>query len=304
MRNWSILLSLLTENNDFQRQQANAGKEAAVKAGVKLQIVFAENDAINQSQQLLKAIQSNENRPDGIAFEGVSDTGFPQVANAAVGTGIGWAVVNRDADYIQRLRTSAKAPVFAVSADQREAGRIQGSQLRAVMPSGGMALFIQGPSSSVVAQERTTGLAETKPENIQLRAMRGNWTEEGAYEAVTAWLRLSTSHNLPIGAVVAQNDSMAMGARKAFEDVTSGEEQSRWLSLPFFGCDGLSQTGQAWVRSGELTATIIHPTTAGLAVEMLARALETGAQPSALTLSAPTSFPEVERIGRSTTLAS
>ncbi len=299
MKTLNILLSLLTEDNDFQRQQAAAGREAARKAGVNLEIVFADNDAINQSQQLLMAIQSSGNRPDGIAFEGVSHTGFPQVARAAAAAGIGWAVVNRHTDYLDSFRRSCNSPMFAVSADHKEAGRLQGRQLATILPKGGMALFIQGPSSAMVSEERTVGMAETKPENIQFRSIRANWTEEGANAAVQAWLRLSTSHSLPIGAVVAQNDSMAMGARKAFEGVTSGAERDKWLKLPFLGLDGLPETGQAWVQKGLLTATVIQPTTAGTAVEMLAQALATGKQPPELTLSAPASYPALDRIAAS-----
>ena len=31
---------------------------------------------------------------------------------------------------------------------------------------------------------------------------------------------------------------MALGARKAFQEITNEAERSRWLSLPFTGCDG------------------------------------------------------------------
>jgi ABC-type sugar transport system substrate-binding protein len=97
------------------------------------------------------------------------------------------------------------------------------------MPNGGMTLFVQGPSSAFVAEHRTVGMAETKPENIQLHAIRANWTDESAKAAVIAWLDLSTSHKLPIKAIVAQNDSMAMSAGKAFEEATRGEGRSKWL---------------------------------------------------------------------------
>jgi hypothetical protein len=60
-------------------------------------------------------------------------------------------------------------------------------------------------------------------------------------------------------------------------------------NLPFLGCDGFaadrSSLGQATVASRQ----IAKPTTAGLAVEILARALARGMQPPELTLSAPTS---------------
>ncbi len=297
MQQLQILISLITTDNDFQREQAASAEEAARRLGINFDIIFAENDPINQSQQLLKAIQTSGKKPDGIAFEPVSGTGLPQVAKAAISAGVGWAVVNRHVDYIDTLR-NAKVPVFEVSADHVEVGRIHGRQLRAFLPNGGMVLYIEGPASASAAQDRTIGLAETKPQNIQLRTVKGNWTQESAYSAIASWLRLSTSHTLPIAAVCAQNDSMALGARHAFEKETSGAERDKWLSLPFIGCDGLAQTGQAWVRGKMLAATVVLPQTAGLAVEMLVNALRSGRQPAVTTLAAPTSFPAIESLAR------
>lgn len=295
MRTLNILVSLITTDNDFQREQAVAAEDAGRRLGVNLKIIFAENDPITQSQQLLKEIQNSGTKPDGIAFEPVSGTGLPQVAKAAISAGVGWAVVNRHVDYLSSIR-NASVPVFEVSADHMEVGRIQGHQLRALLPQGGLALYIEGPATATAATDRTLGLAETKPQNIQLRKMKGNWTQESAYAAVTAWLRLSTSHTLPVSAIVAHNDSMALGARHAFERETSGAEKDRWLKLPFIGCDGLSQTGQAWVRNQLLTATVVIPPSAGVAVEMLVNALRSGRQPAEKTLVAPTSFPALERL--------
>jgi DNA-binding LacI/PurR family transcriptional regulator len=48
------------------------------------------------------------------------------------------------------------------------------------------------------------------------RTIKGQWTEESAHQAVNAWLRLPTSHELSMAAVIAQNDSMAAYARRAF----------------------------------------------------------------------------------------
>ena len=69
MKKIRILLSLTTNDNDYQIEQAASAEETARKLGVDLQIVYADNDAINQSQQLLKIIQSGtEGRPDAIVF--------------------------------------------------------------------------------------------------------------------------------------------------------------------------------------------------------------------------------------------
>ena len=123
-----VLVSLTTNDNDYQREQAASAEDAAKRAGVEIQIIYAENDAINQSQQLLKAIQSPAGtRPDAVVFEPVG-TGLPQVARAAVAAGIGWVVLNREVDYLNELRRTAKAPVFGVTTDHTEVGRIQGRQ--------------------------------------------------------------------------------------------------------------------------------------------------------------------------------
>lgn len=295
MRRLKVLLSLTTNDNDFQREQAKAAEEAARQCGAELKIIHADNDAINQSQQLLKFIQSESERPDGVIFEPVG-TGLPQVARAAAKAGVGWVVLNREVDYLSELRAANPSPMFQLSTDHVEVGRIGGKQVAALLPNGGCVLYIQGPTSSSAAQQRTDGFMETKPASLQVRMMRGSWTEESAHKAVTSWLRLSTSHEVQIGAVVAQNDSMAIGARNAIKEQTSGAERERWLTVPFLGCDGLPDTGQAWVRSGSLTATIYVPANAGDAVAMFCRAVEKGTKPAERTLTVPRSYPAIEML--------
>jgi ribose transport system substrate-binding protein len=288
-----VLLSLTNSANDYQVEQACAAEETARRLNAQMEIVYAENDSINQSQQLLNAIQSGGRRPDAIAFEAVG-TALSQVARAAVSAGIGWAVLNGEADYILQLRTLSRAPVFRVGTDHVEVGRVQGRQLRALLPDGGMALYISGPSMSSAAAQRAAGLQETKQANLRLRSMKADWTHEGASAAILAWLRLSTSRTEPIVAIVAQNDAMAMGARQAFEEQSCGVERDRWLGLPFLGCDALANTGAAWVREGHLAASIKLPTTARCAVEMMVESLGTGVQPPESTILSPTSFPPIE----------
>ena len=155
MSKLKFLVSLTTNDNDYQAEQAASAEQASRKLGVDVAIVYADNDAINQSTQILKAIQdAPEDRPDGIIFEPVGGTALPQVARAAASAGIGWAVLNRDANYIAELRRSSKAPIFAVSADHVEIGRIQGKQCAALLPTGGSVLYIQGPSENSAAKER------------------------------------------------------------------------------------------------------------------------------------------------------
>jgi ribose transport system substrate-binding protein len=298
MRRLRFLLSLTTNDNDYQIEQARAAEQAAKKLSVDLQILYADNDAINQSTQILKSVQvAAEDRPDAIVFEPVGGTALPQVARAAVSAGIGWAVLNRDANYVPELRQSnTKTPVFSVSSDHVEIGRIQGRQCAALLPTGGTVLYIQGPSENSAAKERTLGMQEAKPANIHLVMLRAQWTEESAQRAVRSWLKLTTSQKANIDLIAAQDDSMALGARKAFQELTSEIERERWLGLPFLGCDGLPSTGQAWVRSGQLAATIFIPPNTGQAMEMLVNALQGGKRPPERALTDAVSVPPLESL--------
>lgn len=292
-----ILVSLTTNDNDYQIEQAQSAEQAAKRLGVDAQIIFADNDAINQSTQILKAIQAApEIRPDAIVFEPVGGTALPQVARAAAAAKIGWAVLNRDANYIAELRRSAAVPVFAVSSDHVEIGRIQGKQFAAFLPKGGSVLYIQGPSENSAAKERTVGMQETKPANIQLTLLRGQWTEDSAQRAVRSWLMLSTSQKMAVDLIGAQDDSMAMGARKAFQELTNEADREKWLALPFTGCDGLPKTGQTWVRNGMLAATVFVPPNAGQAIEMFVQAIQHGKQPPERALTMPASIPPLDEL--------
>jgi ribose transport system substrate-binding protein len=297
MKKLKFLVSLHTKDNDFQIAQALAAEEAAHKFGVDAEITFADNNAVNQSTQILQAIQNRpESRPDAIVLEPVSGTALPQVARAASAAGIGWVVLNRDPEYMAELHRKASAPTFAVSSDHVEIGRIQGKQFAALLPQGGSILYLEGPSQSSSAQKRTAGMLERKPSNIQIVMLKGRWTEESAERAVASWLKLATSQNKAIDLVGAQDDAMAMGARKAFEKVTNEEERTRWLSLPFTGCDGQLKTGQEWVRQGWLAATIYLSPLAGTAVEILAKAMQAGTRPPERTMTVSFSIPGLETL--------
>ncbi len=297
MANLRFIVSLTTKDNDYQLEQAASAQAAALKVGVDAQILYADSDAITQSTQLLKAIQSDAAmRPHAIVFEPVGGTAFPQVAQAAVSAKIGWAALNREADYIQKLRKTAQVPVFSISSDHKEIGRIQGRQFAALLPKGGCVLYIQGPSENSAAQDRTEGMQMAVPHNVQIISLRGRWTEESAQRAVESWLRLNTSNKTQIDVVGAQNDLMAMGARKAFEGVTNIADREKWLRLPFTGVDGLVKTGQAWVRGGTLAATVMVPTNAGQAISMMVEALKTGKDVAERTLTVPESLPGIEKL--------
>jgi len=299
MKRLRFVLSLTTNDNDYQMEQATVAQETANRLKVDLEILYAENDAIQQSQQLLKIIQSNAaSHPDGIIFEPVGGTALPQVARAAAAAGIGWVVLNREVDYLTDLRRDFKLPVFGISSDHEEIGRIQGRQIAAMLPKGGSVLLIQGPAENLAAKQRTTGMYETKPIGVQVKIIKANWTEASAYKAVSSWLKLSTSMQTPVDLVAAQDDSMALGAKKAFQELNDTAGRDKFWGLPYLGIDGVRTTGQAWVRRGMLTGTVIVPTNSDVGIEMLAHAVQTGTIPDQQTLTVPKSLPSIEELAK------
>ncbi|HKW61830.1 MAG TPA: substrate-binding domain-containing protein [Candidatus Acidoferrum sp.] len=292
-----FLFSLITKENDYQVEQAAAALATAKEIGVDAAIVYADNDPITQSTQVLKAIQSGPSeRPNGIVIEPLGATAFPQAAQAAASAGIGWAVLSRRADYAREMGKSARTPVFSVSVDQVEVGRIQARQVMALLPRGGSVLFIQGPSVSSVSKERHDGLMEMLPGNVHLSSIRGRWTEESAYQSVISWFKLMTAQKARIDLVLAQNDVMGMGARKAIEDTVTGPDRDDWLDIPITGVDGVLKTGQAWVTSGKLAATVIVPASSGKALRLMAEAIWKGSGLAEHIFTSPTAFPEIAKL--------
>lgn len=298
MKKLRFLLSLTNDDNDYQLEQTAAARLAARKLDVELQIVYAGNDGIVQSQQLLSSIHSTSApRPDAVIFEPAGSTAHPQAARAAAAAGIGVVLLNSNADYISELRRLSHVPAFTITSNHEEIGRIQGQQLNALLPAGGIVLYIQGPPDSSAAKQRYTGMLETRPETVLLRVLKAHWTEASAHKTVSSFLLLSTSRQAQIVAVCAQDDSMAIGARKAFEECS--ELRNEWQKMVFLGCDGLPKTGQEWVRSKLLTATILIPPNAGQAIEMMAKSIASGTLPPERTFTVAKSFPTLEVLAQS-----
>jgi ribose transport system substrate-binding protein len=294
MKKLRFVVSLIVAENDYQQLQAASAQEAAQRLGADIDIIYAGNDAVGQGQQLLEMIQSTA-RPDGIVCHPVGTT-LVQVGKQAALTGVGWAVLNREMDYLSELRSNSRAPMFSVTVDHFEVGRIQGRQFGALLPQGGLGLFITGPAGNAAFKMRSEGMESTKPANIQLRTLPGKLTERSGYEAIQHWLSLSTSRSSPLQLVAAQNDNMAMGARRAFIEKATSETRERWANLVYTGCDGCPGQGEKWVREGSLHASVVLPPSAGRAVEMMAHAIQTSEQPPERTQLSPRPLPELEKL--------
>ena len=89
MKRLRVVVSLITRENDYQVEQAAAAEDAARRLGIDVEVLYADGDAIQQSQQILKFVQAErESRPDGIILEPAGGTGLPQVARARPSTAL------------------------------------------------------------------------------------------------------------------------------------------------------------------------------------------------------------------------
>jgi ABC-type sugar transport system substrate-binding protein len=200
-------------------------------------------------------------------------------------------VSNAQVEYLAELRKNAKVPVFLVSQDHVEVGRIQGRQIAALLPEGGSALYLRGPTMSSLASRRFEGLESTKPKNVELKSLKVQGaTAEDACTAVSSWLKLSTVRPESTQLILAQNADFLFGARKAFETTTSDPDRAKWLSLPCVGVGVPSQV-KPLVDQGVLCAAVLTSLTMDKALEMLVKALKDRSQPPEQTFVDAESYP-------------
>jgi ABC-type sugar transport system substrate-binding protein len=288
-----ILVALLDERQDYSRLEAAEAEAAAERVSLPVEIVYAENNALVQIHELYARIHAPEaERPTAILVHSVTGEGLERVARHAVDAGIGWILLNRRVAYVDELRGKyPELPIGRVSLDQRGIGRIQGRQVLALAPQGGLLLYVSGPLDTSAAQDRLAGTEEVlKDAGFRWKVLNGNRTEEGARSAVGGWLRVSLGEDQRPTVIVAQNDWMAKGALGAFIERDPGRPP-----IPTLGCDGLSDHGQNLVKAGRLVATVITPACAARGLELVDGWLQGRSLPAEV-LIASRSFPSEQQL--------
>jgi ABC-type sugar transport system substrate-binding protein len=89
---------------------------------------------------------------------------------------------------------------------------------------------------------------------------------------------------------------MGMGARKAINEIILDADRDQWLGIPITGCDGVPRTGQTWVRTGQLAATVVVPPSAGEALTLMTKALVSGVTVPEHSFTTPAPFPAIEKL--------
>jgi inositol transport system substrate-binding protein len=289
-----LALFLTDPENDWVRAIAETAKEATRRRGFTLTTQFSENQAIEQIQSLYAALRLPEDqRPNAILVMPVHDQSLERVARAAAGAGVAWICLHRATGDLAALRRQfPTVPITLVGPDQDEIGRIHGRQLLSLLPRGGHVLYVQGRHDNLSTQQRAAGMREViQGSAVEISAViDGDWGTMEAERSVSRWLRL-IGPGTPVDVVVCQNDAMAIGARRGLKEAATALARPALAQLPVFGCDGLPDVGRKLVDQGELAGTIILPSPAIMAIDMLVQALETQRMPAVQVLLTPQAYP-------------
>jgi ABC-type sugar transport system substrate-binding protein len=161
-------------------------------------------------------------------------------------------------------------PLASVSTPHAEIGKIQGSQISAVVPPQGAALVVTGPARSPAARARLEGLRSTIRSDITVHDTQASqWTEAAGITAFNDWYRVFKSRHEEIHAVAGQSDDIAVGAREAARAVPSAEHSRMFSKAKLVGAGGCPGFGKDLVDTGDLDATIVLPPNTGMAIELL-----------------------------------
>jgi len=299
-----IGLFVFNQADEYHRRLAAEAEEAARQHAVAVEVYDAGDTAAKQAQDLVRfAGESPEMRrcallvpfadatAEGIALQ---DDATYRLARRVLQKGAGWIMLNHGREeLVAALRTEFPGlPVALVAVDNHEFGRIQARQLRARVKSGARILCVRGNPFDSGCRERSAGLKEgLRGADVHLEEVDGRWDAGVAEAEVQRWLASPLRHPWPVQAVVAQDDVMAMGARRALD--RAGQEPGRadLGAVPVLGGDGLPGLGRRWVDKGKLAATVSVTLPGRTAVELLWRHWRSAAPLPAVTRLAPTPYP-------------
>jgi ABC-type sugar transport system substrate-binding protein len=292
------------DDGDYQRFVRDECMATARRYGLPVRVFVAENDSHKQVKQIQDCLNEAPNRrPTLVVVHPVHENSLPAVARAVARAGIGLVVLQRWVDCMSSLRAEfPDLPIFSVMADQSEIGRIQGQQLKALLPQGGEVWYIRGPLGTSSATRRFAGVQEIlRGSAIKLSILNSDFSHAGGEATMKEWIRIFGKRDLPRFVVVgAQNDAMAMGARTALEEAARESTRINLTRIAFCGCDGTPTYGQRMVTVGKLTSTVIMPSGADRAVAEAMSMLEGGPRPAQMIVLPPAGFPEPQRLSSMT----
>jgi ABC-type sugar transport system substrate-binding protein len=283
-------------------------KAVAEKEGLAVEIFDAGHNAPKQAQDLVRFANQNPGVklcamviPEADAFQSgeIEDDPTYHLGARVLQKGVGFIILNHGREpLVTALRARFPAlPIALIAVDNLEFGRMQGRQLRRLVPKGGTALCVRGNPFDTACRDRSAGLAEElKDSGITVEEIDARWDADLAEPGVFKWVMSPIRRHMSLAAVVSQNDHMGQAARQALLRAADELGRPDLKKVPVIGGDGLPDFGLRWVAEGALTATVVVTLPGKPAVEQLVRYWKQGAPLPAVTRLGVKSHPDLNTL--------
>jgi ABC-type sugar transport system substrate-binding protein len=269
-----VALLLDDPQNLYQQLQAREAEAAASRHGLELLPVEWAKGSPWPQLETINAVLRAEQRPDGVVLMLAGRLTRGPVERL-IKAGLAVAFIQRIPDWVLELQAAYRDRfVVGVSPRQEGIGVLQGRHALRLLPAGGFVLLVTGDLTTPAALKRKQGFLDTAKDRFAVQIVDGRWTTVGTEQALGEWFRVGAERGRKIDLVVGANDAMAAAARNAL--ARHGVDPA---GVPFIGCDGLEQEGQAMLAKGELAATVAVPPTTPVALEALAAYWTSGVRP-------------------------
>jgi ABC-type sugar transport system substrate-binding protein len=260
------------ETNHYQLLQEQTALEEGRRAGYSVEVVFA--PGFDHLRVVRKRLSEPASAPlDAVLVEPASVSSTELILKELQGR-VGLVLMNAWTETIGDFaaRWGSQHPFGTVSTDHAGIGKVQGQQVRALLPKGGTVLLVTGPLKSSAAQQRLDGAKSVLGAAVTAyETEAGQWTEADGILAFNGWYGLYKARNPEVHVIAAHNDELAVGARSACKAVPNVAHRDMLLKARFLGVDCCPTFGKKLVDDGTLAGSIITPANTGEAIRHLER---------------------------------
>lgn len=243
---FTVGLSLSTLNNPFFVDVRDGAQQEAQLLGVRLVVTDAQNDLNKQISDIEDLIQQGV---DVLLVNATDSAGVVPAVKKANDAGIPVFAIDRAIDI-----SSGAMVVAQIASDNVFGGKLQARQLAKVLGGSGNVVELEGIPGASAAIDRKSGFEselKTVAPGITILADQPAGFDQA--EGLNVMQNLLQAHQGKIDAVVAANDSMAVGALQAIQQ--AGATRQNGQPIVVIGFDAIDQA-LAQIASGAMDSTV------------------------------------------------
>jgi inositol transport system substrate-binding protein len=238
-----IGVTLSAFEHQFLVKVREAMEEKAKELGVQIQFVEAQGDIGKQ----LNEIQTFTSQGvDAIIVNPVDTMATPKMTQLVTEAGIPLVYVN-----LQPAEETLPKGVAYVGSPEIKSGELQGEAIAKLLNNKGNVVIMMGELATQAAVLRTEGVEKVIAQHPEMKIVgkqTANWRRTEAIDLMNNWLVAGTQ----IGAVVANNDEMAIGAILALQQ--AGKDPKK---VVIAGIDATTDA-LAEMEKGNLAVTVFQ----------------------------------------------